>query len=69
MKNMANVLLLTGGVIVVLGIILKLLGATGFKGLPGDIAFQRGNFSFFFPIVSCIVFSIILSIVFSLFRR
>jgi hypothetical protein len=37
--------------------------------LPGDIAIQRGNFSFYFPIVTCILLSVILTLVLSLFRR
>ncbi|MDD2498322.1 MAG: DUF2905 domain-containing protein [Desulfitobacteriaceae bacterium] len=39
-------------------------------GLPGDIVFRKGNFTFYFPLVSCLVISIILTIVLNLiFRR
>jgi hypothetical protein len=37
--------------------------------LPGDIRIERGNFGFYFPIVTCIIISIILTVIFSLFRR
>lgn len=37
--------------------------------LPGDIAIRRGNFSFYFPIVTCVILSILLSLIFSFFRR
>ena len=37
--------------------------------LPGDIRIQRGNGAFFFPIVTCIVISIVLSLLMSFFRR
>jgi DUF2905 family protein len=37
--------------------------------LPGDIAVKRGNFSFYFPLATSIVLSIILTLILSLFRR
>jgi len=40
----------------------------GFR-LPGDIFIQKGNFSFGFPIVTCIVISILLTIILNFFRR
>jgi thiosulfate reductase cytochrome b subunit len=40
-----------------------------FGKLPGDISIQKGHFSFYFPIVTCIVISILLTVVSWLFRR
>ena len=37
--------------------------------LPGDIYFRRGNFTFYFPLATSILISIILTILFSLMRR
>lgn len=37
--------------------------------LPGDIRIERGQSGFYFPIVTCIIISIVLSLVISLFRR
>lgn len=37
--------------------------------LPGDITVRRGNFSFSFPIVTCLVISAVLSLILALFRR
>jgi hypothetical protein len=37
--------------------------------LPGDIVVRRGNFSFYFPLVTSILVSILLSLLFALFRR
>jgi len=46
------------------------LGLSRFLGhLPGDIHFTRGNTSFYFPIVTCIVISVVLSIILNLFSR
>ena len=37
--------------------------------LPGDIVVRRGNFSFYFPLATSIVVSLLLTLVLSLFRR
>ena len=37
--------------------------------LPGDISIRRGNFSFYFPIVSCLVISIVLTLLLRLFSK
>jgi hypothetical protein len=63
-------LVIIGIAIVVLGIILWSGIGAGFLGkLPGDIRIERGNSAFYFPIVTCIIISIVLSLIFSLFRR
>ena len=56
-------MVLTGG--------LRLLGGRlfGLGRLPGDIFLQKGNFSFYFPVVTCIVLSILLTIILNLIRR
>ena len=66
-----------GKFLVILGTIMLLIGLalwSGFGGswlgrLPGDIRIERGNSAFYFPIVSCIIISIALSLILSLFRR
>jgi len=37
--------------------------------LPGDITLRRDNFTFYFPIVTCLVISVLLSLLFWLFRK
>ena len=56
-----------GLVIAGLGL-LVMLGLPLFR-LPGDFAVRRGNFSFYFPLATSIVLSILLTLLFSLFRR
>ena len=59
-----------GAVIVVLGLLLWSGVGSGWLGrLPGEIRIERGNSTFYFPIVTCIIISIVLSLIFSLFRR
>lgn len=66
-----------GKVLVVAGLLLAAVGALLWSGvgkgwlgrLPGDIHYTRGNFSFHFPIVTCLLLSILLTIIFWLFRK
>ena len=64
-----------GRFIVTIGVITVLVGLVLWSGfapkwlgrLPGDIRIERGNSSFYFPIVTCIILSVVLSLLFSLF--
>jgi hypothetical protein len=66
-----------GKLLVIAGIVLAVVGALLWSGLgrgwlgrlPGDIHYSRGNFTFYFPVVTCILLSIILTLVLSLFRK
>ena len=70
MREMGKFLVILGAVIVVVGLVLwggiapKWLGR-----LPGDIRIERGHSAFYFPIVTCIILSILLSLLLSIFRR
>jgi hypothetical protein len=66
-----------GKLFVILGIIMIVIGLGFMFGdkipyigkLPGDISIKRENFSFYFPITTSIIISIILTILFSLFKK
>lgn len=64
---MGKVLIVVGLAIAAIGMLMTL--GVPFGRLPGDISYRRGNFSFYFPIVTSIVVSIILTLLFTLFRR
>ncbi|MGI9114480.1 MAG: DUF2905 domain-containing protein [Chthoniobacterales bacterium] len=69
MPDMGKVLVVIGAVVVLIGVLLW-AGLGNWMGrLPGDIRIERGGSGFYFPIVTCIVISIVLSLLFSLFRR
>jgi Protein of unknown function (DUF2905) len=51
------------------GLAWPLLSRIGLGRLPGDIVVQRGNTSFYFPLVTCILISIVLSALMWLFNR
>lgn len=65
--TVAKVLVLIGLAIAALGLLM--MAGVPFGRLPGDISVRRGNFSFHFPLVTSIVLSILLTLLFALFRR
>ena len=69
LSELGRVLLVLGVVLVVVGFVLTLGGKLGLGRLPGDVSYQKGNFSFHFPIVTSILLSILLTIILNLFRR
>ena len=70
MHELGKMLIIFGVVIAFLGLALWSGFGAGWLGkLPGDIRVERGNSAFYFPIVTCIIISIVLSLIFSLFRR
>jgi hypothetical protein len=64
---MGKLLVVVGLGIAAVGVLI--LFGIPFGRLPGDIYVRRGNFGFYFPIVTSIVLSILLTIILSLFRR
>jgi hypothetical protein len=70
MGDLGRVLMIAGGVLLLLGALFSLGGRLPWLGrLPGDIVVERENFRFYFPLATSIVISIILSLLFALFRR
>lgn len=68
-QAIGKTLIILGIVAIAIGLVCLLLGKLNFTGLPGDITIKKGNFTFFFPVLSCIVLSIILTIILNLFFR
>lgn len=64
MTDFPKVFMIIGGLLLIVGFFMQFIGK-----LPGDIVFKKGNTTVFFPIVTCIVISIVLSLVFSFFGR
>jgi hypothetical protein len=63
-------LIILGVVLALVGGLLVLAGKIPFLGrLPGDIVLRRGNWSFYFPLTTSILISIVLTLLFSLFGR
>lgn len=62
-------LLVIGALIALVGLIIIFLGRFGLGRLPGDIIIEKENFIFYFPLVTCVVISIILSFLIRVFFR
>ncbi len=70
MASVGKALLVLGLVIAALGGIFWLFSGVPWVGrLPGDIYVRRGSFTFYFPIATCILISIVISLLFALTRR
>ncbi len=69
-ENMGRMLLILGGMIVLLGLLLTFGSKIPLLGrLPGDIRFQRGNVSCYFPIVTCLLISLIVTVLLNVIAR
>ena len=63
MADLGKLLVAFGVLIVVAGLVLMFVGRVPFLGrLPGDIHVQRGNWSFYFPLATSLVVSVVLSL-------
>ena len=67
-QSVQQILIISGIILILVGFAYPHIKKIPFGQLPGDIFIQSGNSSFAFPIVTCIVISIILSFVFNFFK-
>lgn len=65
----ARALIILGIVLLAAGLAWPWLSRVGFGRLPGDIVIRRGNFSLYFPVTTSLIVSVVLSILWWLFRR
>lgn len=70
MNELGKLLVLVGLVVAAIGALVWSGFGRGWLGrLPGDIHYTRGNFSFYFPIVTCLLVSALFTLLLWLFRR
>jgi hypothetical protein len=70
MAGFGKTLIYLGVVLVIVGVVFSLAGKLPWLGhLPGDITIQRERFTFYFPLATCILISLIVSLVLYFFRR
>jgi Protein of unknown function (DUF2905) len=70
MGDVGKLLILFGAVLVIVGGLLMLAGSVPWLGrLPGDIFYKGEHLTFYFPVVTCLLISVVLSLLFYLFRR
>jgi len=70
LESFAKLLIVFGVILAAVGGFLLFIGNVPYIGrLPGDIYVQRKNFSFYFPLTTSILLSVVLTLLFSLFSR
>ncbi len=70
LQPLGKLLIAAGGLLMLIGLALHLgLNLSFFGRLPGDIRIERPNFIFFFPLASCLLVSLILTIIAFLISR
>jgi hypothetical protein len=63
-QQIGKLLIAIGATIILIGVLFLLLGQLGFFKLPGDLNFGSKNWRVFLPITSCLVISILLTLIF-----
>lgn len=66
---MARMLIVSGVLLIIAGLAWPWLSKLGLGRLPGDIAIRREGATFYFPIVTCLVISVVLTLALAIFRR
>jgi uncharacterized protein YybS (DUF2232 family) len=70
MNELGKYLVIMGLLIAAVGVLLWSGVGKGWLGrLPGDINYTKGNFSFHFPFVTCLIVSVVLTLLLWLFRK
>ncbi|MGK7394786.1 MAG: DUF2905 domain-containing protein [Candidatus Cyclobacteriaceae bacterium M3_2C_046] len=70
MNQTGKFLIIIGAIIIIIGLLLYFFDKIPFLGkLPGDILVKRKNFTFYFPLMTSIILSIILSLIFYLLSK
>jgi len=65
---MQKILIIIGIILLIVGLLYPYIKKLGIGQLPGDVLFKTGNSTFFFPVMTCLIISIILTIIFNLFK-
>lgn len=68
-RELGRFLVVTGVMLILIGLFLTAGGRLGLGRLPGDISVSRGNLRIYIPLGSCILLSVALTILFWLFAR
>ena len=69
MRDLGRLLIVAGIVLVALGLAITVLPRFGIGRLPGDFVYRKGNFTLYLPLMTSILLSLALTLLFWLFRR
>lgn len=68
-ESIGKTIIIIGVFMIVMGLGISFFGKIGLGKLPGDILIKKGNFTFYFPIVTGIIISLVLTVLANLFLR
>ncbi|AIS52303.1 hypothetical protein TKV_c11310 [Thermoanaerobacter kivui] len=68
-SSFGKMFMLMGAMLILIGALFSVGSKFGLGRLPGDIVYQKGNFTFYFPIATSIILSLFLTLILWLFRR
>ena len=66
---MQKFLIIAGAALLIIGLLWPWIAKLGLGSLPGDIAVEKEGFGFYFPVMTSIIISVVLSLLFWLFRK
>jgi len=69
MRDLGRLLILVGAILLVAGLLFTFAGRAGVGKLPGDFVYRRGSFTFYFPLMTSILLSVVLSLILWFLRR
>jgi len=70
LPQLGKMLVIAGVGIILIGVLFMLAGKIkGIGHLPGDIFIRRGNFTFYFPLTTCIILSLLMSLLWRIFSK
>ena len=69
MNAFSKTLIFFGVILIGCGLFAAVAGKTGLGKLPGDIYIRKGSFTFYFPLATCFVLSLVLTFVLTLFGK
>lgn len=70
MNDFAKTLIFFGAVLILTGLVVSVMGKVpGIGRLPGDIYLRKGSLTFFFPLTTCLILSLLLTLVFTIFGK
>ena len=64
-----KILIIVGVLFILVGLLYPFLRDIGLGRLPGDVVIKKENSSFYFPIVTCIVVSVVVSLILMFFKK
>ncbi|ADD02277.1 conserved hypothetical protein [Thermoanaerobacter mathranii subsp. mathranii str. A3] len=67
--SFGKMLILMGAILILIGVLFSVGSKIGLGRLPGDIVYQKGNFTFYFPLMTSLLLSLLLTLLLWIFRK